>query len=87
MRSARPPELPLRRKVAALSNDEETPGLRRHVDNMLARRDELLRQQRAQTPSTFHRAHSRRVGRRERQQPIALQTIRPDPNSHNNSSR
>jgi hypothetical protein len=47
-----------------------------HIDDTLARRDELLCQQRTQTPGSFDRPRARLERCRESQQPVALPTIR-----------
>ena len=53
----------------------------RHVDDGLARRDELLRQQRAMTRRAFDRPQPRLERRRPTQQPLTLSAIRRTDNS------
>ena len=48
---------------------------RRHINHGLAARDQLLRQQRADTGRAFHRPHARCERCRPTQQPFALATI------------
>ena len=60
--------------------EEPSPGRQRgrHIQDGLAGRDELLGQQRPEPAGGFDRPRPWLEGRREREQPVALSTIRVD---------